>query len=215
MIISEPMTMLTDYALAGVTAGLGLRLWKAKDNQWSRTGWSLAFGALALGAALGGIYHGFAQVLGESAHRLLWKATTLAVGFAGFGMLVGSALAATTGTPRRTILVFATVKLAIFSVWMLFHDAFIYTIADSAVSMAVVGALHAWRWADSRNCASSWILGGVGVSALAAGVQASGLALHRHFNHNDLYHLVQIAAMALFFLGARQLEDCSEKRQTE
>lgn len=42
---------------------------------------------------------------------------------------------------------------------------------------------------------------------LAASVQASGFALHRHFNHNDLYHVIQIAAMVLLFVGARQLRD--------
>jgi hypothetical protein len=44
---------------------------------------------------------------------------------------------------------------------------------------------------------------------LAAAVQASGFALHRHFNHNDLYHVVQIAAMVLFYTGARRLRDRS------
>jgi hypothetical protein len=33
---------------------------------------------------------------------------------------------------------------------------------------------------------------------------ASGIALHPHFNHNDLYHVVQIAAMLLFYRGIRR-----------
>ena len=37
----------------------------------------------------------------------------------------------------------------------------------------------------------------------AAAAQASGFDLHRHFNHNDLYHVVQIAAMVIFYRGAR------------
>jgi len=58
-----------------------------------------------------------------------------------------------------------------------------------------------------RDRASRWILAGVGVSVLAAGVQASGFALHRNFNHNDLYHVIQIAAMILLYAGARRLRD--------
>jgi hypothetical protein len=61
----------------------------------------------------------------------------------------------------------------------------------------------------ARDPASRWILAGVGVSVLAAGVQASGLALHRHFNHNDLYHVIQIAAMILLYAGAKRLRDRS------
>jgi hypothetical protein len=66
----------------------------------------------------------------------------------------------------------------------------------------VVAALHLWRF-------NGWILAGVAVCVVAALVQASGFALHRHFNHNDLYHLIQIAAMALLYRGARRLRDAT------
>ena len=48
------------------------------------------------------------------------------------------------------------------------------------------------------------MLAGVAVSVLAALVQASGFALHAHFNHNDLYHVIQIAAMFAFYKGFRR-----------
>jgi hypothetical protein len=44
----------------------------------------------------------------------------------------------------------------------------------------------------------------VAVSVLAGLAQASGLALHERFNHNDLYHVLQIAAMFLFYRGVRR-----------
>jgi hypothetical protein len=67
-------------------------------------------------------------------------------------------------------------------------------IVDTGSALAIVGALHLWRF-------NGWMLAGVGASLAAALVQASGFALHRHFNHNDLYHVVQIAAMLLFYRG--------------
>jgi hypothetical protein len=45
------------------------------------------------------------------------------------------------------------------------------------------------------------MLAGVALSVAAALAQALGVALHRHFNHNDLYHVIQIAAMLLFYRG--------------
>jgi hypothetical protein len=36
--------------------------------------------------------------------------------------------------------------------------------------------------------------------------QASGFALHRHFNHNDLYHVIQIAALLFCYLGVRTIK---------
>jgi hypothetical protein len=81
--------------------------------------------------------------------------------------------------------------------------------------MAAVAALHSWSAIRNEDRASLWMLGGVGVSVLAAGVQASGFALHRHFNHNDLYHVIQIAAMVLFYIGAGWLRDRSKHKETE
>src|SRR6185295_12878246 len=52
--ISEPMTLATDYLLAAVTALLALRILRRAQGQNSRWLWGVAFFALALGAALGG-----------------------------------------------------------------------------------------------------------------------------------------------------------------
>jgi len=86
----------------------------------------------------------------------------------------------------------------IYSGWMLFHSEYVYVIADTGARLAAIAALHGWSAIRARDRASPWILLGVGVSALAAAAQASGFAPHRHFNNNDLYHVIQIAAMLLF-----------------
>jgi hypothetical protein len=180
--IREPVTLLTDYALGAVSAYLGLRLLR-----FSRY-WALAFLALALAAFLGGTWHGLFQ------NPVLWKATLLCVGIASFGMVAGSARLTVGGAMRKLLTLFAALKLLVYSGWMLFHDDFIWVIADTGSALAIVGALHLWK----RN---GWMLAGVGVSLAAALAQASGVALHRHFNHNDLYHVIQIAAMLLFYKG--------------
>ncbi len=207
MTIAEPMTLLTDYALAGVTGWLGWRLLRAREGQAARSLWALAFAALAVAAVLGGTYHGFAPHLSENILCVLWKATVLAAGIASFGTLAGSAIAVATGSVRKFLLAFAATKLAFYSGWMLAHTEFIYVIADTGATMAALAVLHGWSAMRNKDRASRWTLGGVAISGLAAGVQASGFALHRHFNHNDLYHVIQIAAMALFYVGARSLLD--------
>jgi uncharacterized protein DUF6962 len=207
--IGEPVTVLTDYLLAGVTGWLGWRLFRAREDQAARSGWALAFVALAAAALLGGSHHGFSSVLPDVARIVLWKTTLLAVGVASFGMVAGSAIAVTAGRVRKALVSLAAVKLAAYSAWMLMHDAFIYVIADTGIAMAVVAALHVWSAMREENRASLWMLGGVGVSVLAAAAQASGYAPHRHFNHNDLYHVVQVAAMAMFYVGAKRLRDSS------
>jgi len=180
--ISEPMTLATDYLLGGVSAWLGWRL-RERNRLWG-----LGLLALALAAFLGGTWHGLVQ------NDVLWKATTLAAGAASFGMVAGSAVATTVGTARTLLLGFAALKLAVYSAWMLTHDDFIWVVADTGLSLALIGVLHLWRF-------NGWMLAGVAVSVAAGAVQASGFALHRHFNHNDLYHVIQIAALLLFYRG--------------
>ena len=182
--MSEPTTVITDYVLGAVSIFLSLRLVDASRY------WALAFFALGLGALLGGSWHGFWQ------SDVLWKAATLSVGVASFGMVAGSAAAVTTGGLRGTLIAFAVVKLIAYAAWMLHHDDFIWVIADTASALGIVAALHVLK----RN---PWLLAGVAVSVLAGLAQASGLALHEHFNHNDLYHVLQTAAMFLLYRGVR------------
>jgi hypothetical protein len=189
--MNEPMTVVTDYLLGGIAAWLALLLFRSA--QTSRRLWALAFAALAAAAFLGGTWHGFLQ------SNLLWKATTLSAGLASFGMVAGSSYAVFSGQLRAFILTAALAKLVVYSAWMLSHDAFLYVVIDTGIAFIVVAALHLWKW-------NGPILAGVAVSIAGALVQASGFKLHEHFNHNDLYHVIQIAALALLYRGAKRLQ---------
>ncbi len=194
--VAEPMTMATDYALAAVTGCLCFFLFK-QARQQSRTFWGLAFAALAVAAALGGTHHGFVI-------DALWTLTVLAVGIASFAMLAGSAIATTSGRLRQGLIALALAKLLVYSAWMLGHDEFIYVVADTGAALLAIAVLHLFFF---KNQESKWMLAGVAVSLAAAAAQASGFDLHPSFNHNDLYHVVQIVALALFYSGARRLRD--------
>lgn len=183
--------MLTDYVLGGVSTYAAIAL--LRDSQISRRLWALAFAALAAAAFLGGTWHGFLQ------SDLLWKATTLSAGVASFGMVAGSSYAVFSGQIRAFMLTAALAKLVVYSAWMLGHDAFLYVVIDTAIAFLVVAALHLWKW-------NGPILAGVAVSIAGAAVQASGFRLHEHFNHNDLYHVIQMVALVLLYRGAKRLQ---------
>ena len=186
--MNEPATVITDYLLGIVAAWVSIRLFKSAQRP--QRFWALAFAALAAGAFLGGTWHGFAK------SEFLWKATVLSVGVASFGMVAGSASAV-----MKTLLlpILAALKLVAYAGWMLFHDEFIYVVIDTGSALLIVAALHLWKW-------NGFMLAGVAVSVLAGLVQASGFALHAHFNHNDLYHVIQIAGVVLLYQGAKRLQ---------
>jgi MFS family permease len=69
----------------------------------------------------------------------------------------------------------------------------------------IAGTLAA---AIGRHTATArWLLSGLAVSAIGLVLLGSGFSLHKHFNHNDIYHCVQAVALYLFFRGAKLLED--------
>ena len=195
--ISEPMTLATDYILAAVAALMGVLILRAAGGEDSRRWWGIAFIALALGAALGGTHHGFRL-------EALWKPTVLVLGVASAAMVAGSALATTRGMWRIGLIALAGAKLAVYWAWVWRDDRFIWAVADTGSAFALIALAHLFAW---RRPGSRWIVAGVAVSIAAAAVQASGVDLHRHFNHNDLYHLVQLGALVLYYRGVRMLSD--------
>ncbi len=70
------------------------------------------------------------------------------------------------------------------------------------------------RSRGSPDMLAIWMAYGIGVAFAGAVVQKSGVDLHPQFNHNDLYHLIQIGAMWLLYCAGLRLEDCSPCSQT-
>jgi len=198
--IAEPMTLATDYILAALATAFAVSLWRIARAPARR--WAAALVALAVGAFAGGTSHGFAPHLGPLGEAVLWKATVFAIGFASFGMLAASAQATLGPRAGRWTTAIAAVKLAIYLIWMAQHDDFKFVILDYAPNMAAVLAFNLYGWRRKRISGSLAIAAGVIVSFAAAGVQQSGFALHRHFNHNDLYHVIQMIGLWLFYRGA-------------
>jgi hypothetical protein len=207
--IAEPMTLATDVLLAGLAGWLGVRLWRAgagPDRRSVRL-WAAAFFATAAAALLGGAWHGFAPSLGAAAGAVLWKLTLAAAGSAGFCMLAGTLYATVRRPWRGALLALAAAKLVLYAAWMAVHDDFVWVVLDYGTAMLAVLALHGWAGLRRREPASGWMVAGVVVAALAAAIQQSDVALHRHLDANDLYHLVQMASLWLFYRGARRLAD--------
>lgn len=180
--IHEPMTFATDLLLTLAAAVFCVRLWRVHRM------WALAFLFTAAGSFFGGVYHGFAPVLTPLASLVLWKATVFSIGLASFFLLLGSG---------RALAAIAIVKLVVYMSWMIGHNDFVYVIADYGLTLLLVGIVQLVR----RGPSMPWVIGSIVVSVIGALVQQSGFALHRHFNHNDLYHVIQLVALWLLYRG--------------
>jgi urea transporter len=207
MTITEPMTLLTDYLLAALVFYFAFRLFHAagRSGQSSVRWWATAFAFSALAGVTGGTYHGFHSQLGAAVGLGLWKVTVYAIGIAGLSLLFGAALSSLRRSLRLWVLAAAILEFLVYAVWMANHNDFRFVIYDYAPVLVVVLFLQFLRL--GREKSAPWILGGILLSFAAAGVQASGFDPAPNFNHNDLYHLVQMGAFYLLYRGGRLLRD--------
>ena len=151
--------------------------------------------AAAMGSYVGGTYHGFQHALEPSVAVVLWKITTISMGIASFFLLTSAITTAFTGQDRRWLTAAATLKLAVYVVWMLGHDQFKYVIYDYGSTLAILLLLVASEKTHGDDGHRAFIASGILVSIAAAAVQQSGFRLHQHFNHNDLMHIIQMGGV--------------------
>jgi hypothetical protein len=163
--------------------------------------------ATAIAATLGAIAHGVDPAVARARRDRFWRAALHAAGLPGGASIASVAFFATTGALRTGLLAFAAAKLVLYTIVVARRPVFRVAALDygSALAIVLVGACVAFaRW---RSPGVVWLVAGVGVSLLAGLIQARRLAPHRQFNHNDLYHVVQMAALYLFYRGGVLLVD--------
>jgi hypothetical protein len=70
----------------------------------------------------------------------------------------------------------------------------------------MIGGCHAAN-IQREDGTMRWLMAGIAVTVVGLAVQQSGFRRHADFNHNDIFHLIQIAAFYLLFKGACTLRD--------
>lgn len=203
--MAEPMTALTDWILAVIALVCAARL-RVDPPQRSVARWRMAFVAMAAGSIAGGLSHALLLSASQTLLGVLWKVTTLSLGAAIFFMLAATASSRLVSQRARLLTGLAALQLVIYTVWMLGHDAFVWVIVNYASAMLCVAVVHAVTYGRAP-VAARWILTGIGIAALGAAAQALRISPHRHFNHNDLFHVIQMASVLVLYRGARLARD--------
>jgi hypothetical protein len=209
MRITEPMTMLTDYVLGAFALVLAFRLQAAAlaSGQITHRLWAIGFAMTAVAAFVGGTYHGLIQMIPAVAGRVLWKITLVSTGFGSAALFAAAVMAATTGTLQWALLALALLKLLVFLEVILTRNNFLLVVLDYGSALLAI-LLAAWFLRPTGiTPAAGWLAAGVGVSVAAGAIQAFRLAPHPKFNHNDLFHVIQLGALYCLYRGGLLLRD--------
>lgn len=212
--ITEPMTTLTDYILAGIAILFGTRLIGLPTHRQhtSRRLWGFAFGFIAIGALLGGTSHGFVVYLSDENMALIWQGTLYSIGFSMFFVLAGTVTASLySHTWRKAFYLCGILIFALYSTKVLHSGEYVFALLNNIFTFLLICGLQIWAMTKYGVNSATWILSGVGISVIGAVVQRSGYDFHLHFNHNDLYHVLQMVGLWFFYRGATLFVDAIEQ----
>ena len=208
-LIHEPMTVVTDLILSALAVYFAVRL--GRQHELLRMNihlyFSYAFWALSLGALLGALTHGLGRNLSVAAGRILWRGTLLSLGAAAFCLLLAAGYHA---FPVRYVHIFewsGALLLALYAIVILRDDRFLWAVLFYTTALLVLLTVMLYDLFFRGLAGSGLVVAGILVSFAAAIIQRSGLTLHRHFNHNDLYHVIQMIGLYYLYRGAMMLQD--------
>lgn len=197
--LTEPATVATDYLIAAVCAYFAGSLASAS----APIEWALGFALGSISALTGGTWHGFRGLLGDRARNSLWALTLFTFGASAAAFGAGAISLAAPQLDQLTVQLAALTVLGIYAVAAL-HNPEFATAGRMALVMLVTFALMAASLA-MRGAIVPALLAFACVASNVAGVvvQMRKLAPHPRFNHNDLFHVFQLAALWCLYLSVR------------
>ena len=203
--ITEPMTMITDYFIT-IQLFIFIFWLKPSFSNLPRLTFALMFLATAIGAFAGGTAHGFTEYLGNR-NNLTWSIAVQSIGFATTFFELGIILEYFSGIEKDLAVVFVFIQLIVYEYWILKKEEpkFSNVIVNYGTTMVVGLIIIAiWYFEDSDQKELEYLLLAIIIGFIAAGIQQSGFAIHKHFNHNDIYHVIQMFGLYYFYLAAKE-----------
>ena len=203
---TEQTTATTDLLLSIVAAGAICCLQRINSPEaWKVNTWSLAFGFTALSGVLGAVAHGIEMP--ETRHQQIWNLLNLSLGLAVSVFVVGVAYDLWgLGVARILLPWMVAAALGFYLVTRLFDGIFIIFIIYEAVALLFALAAYIWLALTAQLNGALLISLGVLASIIAAGIQATlkaSVKLIFEFDHNGIFHIVQILGILFLLAGLK------------
>ena len=203
---TEQTTAITDLILAALSLGsaLYLRRYRIADP-WKASLWAWAFALLSVASGLGAAAHGI--TLSLAAIRLLWQPINIALGLA-IALFVVGAVYDLWGrrVARRLLPLMIGAGLAFFAVNQIVTGTFLVFLIYEAVAMLVALIIYI-RIARSYSLpGAAFMVAGVLITVVAATFQnnhAIDLVVIWKFDHNGVFHLIQMIGVLALVAGLR------------
>lgn len=216
-ILTERTTALTDLVLAVVALLCAAILHLSRRHDaWKVRLWTWVLVLLAAAALLGSVAHGLD--LAERTREHVWRPLYLSLGL----VVALFALAAVRdwrgeGRARRLAPLAVWLGIGFFVVTQLGSGAFLVFVAYEAAAMLFALVVYAVLAVRRQLVGAGIVAAGILLNLIAAGLQASagvGISVAGvPFDHNGVFHLVQIVAVIVLTVGLRRGLDTAVRRR--
>jgi hypothetical protein len=201
--IAERTTAATDLLLGIVCLALVPSLAAGSvHEQWRASLWETMFVLLAAASLLGAVVHGVA--LSDRWRRALWQPLYLILGMLVALFVVGAAGDWLGDDVARRLYLPAVAVGALF--WLVSRGlggSFLVFVVYEGIAMAASLVIYVALACNGATPGAALIAAAIALNLVAAAIQASSLrvTIVWPFDHNGLFHLVQIAAVVLLQQG--------------
>ncbi len=159
---------------------------------------------------------GLASMLGAAAHGLEWPEPVRAALWVPLYLLLGLSVTLFVvggiydwrgeAAARRAFPWAVATGVGVYPLVELFGGAFLIFVAFETTGMLLALGMYGVLAATHRLAGASWVTAGIALTIIAGAVQASHLSVHLFvpFDHNGLFHLVQLVATTMLIAGVRR-----------
>ena len=204
---TEQTTSVTDIILAILALSFSLYIYNFGRNRDLKKTliWFWMFCLLSVASALGAIAHGIK--MSEQTNYIIWQPINLALGLTISLFVVGVVYDMKNfSLPRILLPIILVIGVLFYLITVMVPGTFIVFILYEAVAMLFAFVSYLLLAIRKKLRGSLLMALGILITIIAAGVQAGG-AIHIkviwEFNHNGMFHIIQMIGLVFLLLGLR------------
>jgi hypothetical protein len=202
----EQVTAITNLPLVLTSLAAVVCLWRRRQaHPFQAWLWIGLFGSLAIASGVGIFAHGLA--LDTTVRKLLWLPINGALGLTVACFVAGGVLDRRgPRAARRVLPVLLLLSVGFFCYASFVASSFLPFIFYEGLAMLFCLAVYLTLCFQSRLAGARWMAIGVGITILAAALQAMpavALRVGVDFDHNGVFHLVQLPGLLCLLIGLR------------
>ena len=202
-LIYEPMTAFTDLLIFSLGLYFARELYGIYVTKLMSVHlhFMMVFFFMGLAGLLGALTHGIGPHLPQSIHTFIWRITLYCIGLTTFSMLLGGLYHVVPFNTMNWLKWLPLLGLIVYMILITRNDDFKTVIRFYTPAMMLLLLMMLYSLLRFQSDGTSWIIFSVLMAFAGTAVQQSGFSFHKHFNHNDIYHVFQMGSMFLLYKG--------------